>query len=112
VGTVWRCSCAERPSLKYYRHKNIAAAGLHLLWGALPLVPPVSIRRSGADQLISTSLWQWNSCPSSLQMSMSLSRSLLKNSDILGAMPLFVLMVMLDTSSSCVQGRGRVAESE
>jgi hypothetical protein len=59
------------------------------------------MRRSGADQLMSTSLWQWNRWPSSLQMSMSLSSSLLKNSDMLGAMPLFVLMVMLETSSSC-----------
>jgi hypothetical protein len=72
----------------------------------LPRLPPVSMRLSGADQLMSTSLWQWKSCPSSLQMSMSLNRSLLKNSDMLGAMPLFVLMVMLDTSSSCMQGKG------
>jgi hypothetical protein len=76
----------------------------------LPRSPPVSMRLSGADQLMSTSLWQWNSCPSSLQMSMSLSRSLLKNSDMLGAMPLLVLMVMLETSSSYTQGKGRVAE--
>jgi hypothetical protein len=42
---------------------------------------------------------------------MSLSKSLLKNSDMLGAMPLFVLMVMLETSSSCMQGKGGVAET-